>query len=161
MKITLHPSDVLELCLFDKFDYYVLPKEIDRKNWLKENKEFEISEKDALVIGLLKCVETDNLVHKFNEYIDNFMNNRSSKIEDSFRVKKKALLQTIEDFSAKFPEFWEPNNNYKKAKDDLFVYLSEMKQKFENLPSEEFKEKAGTFEYVNCNSIKKSLRYHN
>ncbi len=161
MKILTYPNEIVERGLYDKYEYYVLSKEIDRKKHLEENIEFEISEKDALVIGLLKCVETDNLIHKFNDYIDNFMANKSSRIEDTYKVKKKILIQSTIDFKLKFPDYWQPKPNYAAAKIDLFVYIDEMIIKFENLPTEEIKEKTGTFEYVNCNSIKKTLKYHN
>jgi hypothetical protein len=161
MKILIKPSQIVELCLWNKYEYYVLPKDVDKKKFLNDDLEFEIDEKDAYVIGLLNCVETDNLVHKFNEYIESYMSNRSSRIEDTFKVKKKFLIQTTSDFKSKFPEFWSPRKPYDKALVEVNLYIDDLLTKFESLPTEEIKEKTGTFEYVNCNAIKKILKYHN
>ncbi len=161
MHIIIKPTQIIQMCLWDKFEYYVLSKETDIKEFIKEDKELELTEKDALVIGLLKCVQTDNLVHRLNDYIDSFMNNKSSKIEDVFKVKKKNLIQTVSEFKNKFPETWEPSKDYKQPLKDLFLYIDDLIIKFEGLQPEVIKEKTGTFEYVNCNSIKKNLKYHN
>ena len=69
MQIKILPEDLVRRCLWDSYVYYVLGSDKDAEQLLKENKEFEISERDALVIGLLKVIETSNLIHKFNTYV--------------------------------------------------------------------------------------------
>ena len=70
MTIKIQPEDIVRRCLWDNYVYYILAgsdKEAERL--LAENQEMEISEKDALVIGLLKVIDTDNLIHKFNNHV--------------------------------------------------------------------------------------------
>jgi hypothetical protein len=62
MKIVLCAEDIVKRCLWDTFTYYIVGSEKEAEKILKENKEFERSERDAIVIGLLKVMETDNLI---------------------------------------------------------------------------------------------------
>jgi len=77
MKIAITPEDLVRRCLWDHFVYYILGSDKNAEIMLNENKELELSEKDALVIGLLKTIETDNLIHKFNTYVVDFLTNKS------------------------------------------------------------------------------------
>ena len=61
MQIQVFPTDLVVRCCWDSYVYYVLGSDKDAELILKENKEFEISERDALVIGLLKIIETSIL----------------------------------------------------------------------------------------------------
>ena len=66
MKITICASELIKRCLWDNYVYYIVGSEKEAEKILKEELQFEISERDALVIGLLKIIETKNLIHKFN-----------------------------------------------------------------------------------------------
>ena len=66
MQITIQPEELIKMCLWDSYVYYILGSDKEAEKILKENKEMAISERDALIIGLLKVIETDNLIHKFN-----------------------------------------------------------------------------------------------
>ena len=70
MKISVTPEDLVRRCLWDHYVYYIVGSDKEAEKILKENVEFEVSEREALVIGLLKVIETDNLIHKYNTYID-------------------------------------------------------------------------------------------
>ena len=91
MKIILCAEDLIRRCVWDSYVYYVLGSDKDAEQLLKENKEFEISERDALVIGLLKVIETSNLIHKFNTYVVDFLTNKS--INQGKDVTSNILLQ--------------------------------------------------------------------
>jgi hypothetical protein len=82
---------------------------------LKENKEFEISERDALIIGLLKVIETDNLIHKFNGYIVDLLTNKSINDKGQVLIRKKVIDVSVDKFLDKFPPYWVPNLVYKKS----------------------------------------------
>ena len=69
MQIKITPEDILKRGLWDYYTYYIIGNEKESQELLKNNKEFIISEKDAIVIGLLKVMETDNLIHRFNDYL--------------------------------------------------------------------------------------------
>ena len=64
--------EVLSYCIIGTWDTYAW-------NILKTNNEFILSEKDAIVIGLLKVMETDNLIHRFNDYLMYILSIRSIK----------------------------------------------------------------------------------
>jgi len=69
MKITITPEEIVKRCLWDTYVYYVVGSEKEAERMLKENVEIEVSERDALVMGLLKIVETTNLIHRFNTQV--------------------------------------------------------------------------------------------
>ena len=63
MKIFITPEEIVRLCLWDLYSYYIVGSEKESEKILKENKEIELSEKDGYVIGFLKTMESDNLIH--------------------------------------------------------------------------------------------------
>ena len=89
MQIKVSPEDLIKRCVWDHYVYYVLGSDKNAEQLLKENKEFEISERDALVIGLLKVIETSNLIHKFNTYVVEFLTNKSINQGKDVLVRKK------------------------------------------------------------------------
>ena len=103
MKITIYPEDIVKRCGWDNFSCYVVGSEKEAEKILKENKEFEISERDALVIGLLKIIETDNLIHKFNTYIVDFLTNKSINNNNQILIRKKSFEICVDKFIDKFP----------------------------------------------------------
>jgi len=161
MKILIRPSDILERSLWDNYVYYVVGSEKEAETLLKENKEFEISERDALIIGLLKVIETDNLIHRFNDYLTHFLTVKSIKSEGENYVKKKSIELCIEKFLSKFPTYWNPPLNYKKAMQDLDIYINEVKSKLEKIDVEKITIQNMTHDAYSSNSIKKSLNYNN
>jgi hypothetical protein len=160
MKITLLPEDIVRRCLWDNYVYYVLGSEKEAQRILKENKEFELSERDALVIGLLKCIETTNLIHKFNTYIVDFLSNRSSNSGKLLLVKKKSLNIAVDKFLDKFPDYWIPSPSYKESLKDLVECINEFKDSVSELEVHEVTDQFGTHECVNSNSVKKILKFN-
>ena len=160
MKILIHPLDIIRMCLWDYYVYYVVGTEKESEKILKENKEFEISEKDALVIGLLKVIETDNLIHKFNTYIVDFLSNKSVNNNNQVLIRKKTLEIAIDKFLDKFPSYWIPEPNYEKGLKDLKVYVEEFKIKVEKIEIQKITDQFGTYEFLNSNNIKKLLTFN-
>lgn len=92
MTINIYPEDIVRRCLWDTYVYYVIGgSEKEAERILKENKEIAMSEQDALVIGLLKVIETDNLIFKFNTYIAELLSNRSSKVNEYLLIRKENI----------------------------------------------------------------------
>jgi hypothetical protein len=160
MKIEIFPDQLIKLCLWDHYIHYVVGSEKDGEKILKENKEIELSERDALVIGLLKIIETDNLIHKFNTYIVEFLTNKSIKEKDFLLLRKKAFDLSIEKFLDKFPDYWEPSLNYAKSLKELVEYIGEIKLKVEKLEIHTIVDKNITYEFYNSNSVKKLLKFN-
>lgn len=161
MKIIIKPQDIIERALWDDYKYYVLDKGVDIQKFIDENVEFEISETDALVIGLLKCIETDNLVHRCNQYIEHLVSVRCTKFNGSYYLKKKILVGKLKKYGDKFPDEWKPRPQYKKALVDVKNYIEELLDGVEELSFIENTDNFGTHELIRTNHIKKILNFHN
>jgi len=160
MLIKICAEDLIRRCLWDSYTYYVLGSEKEAELLLKENKEFEISERDALVIGLLKVIETTNLIHKFNTYIVEFLTNKSINQGSTVLVRKKSVEIAVDKFLDKFPDYWVPSSEYKKSLTELVDYIQEFKIKTEKIEIQKVTDQFGTHEYLNSNTVKKSLSFN-
>lgn len=161
MKISIYPEDIVKRCLWDSFTYYIVGSEKEAEKLLKENKEFELSERDAVVIGLLKVIETDNFIHRFNDYLIHFLSVRSIKDKDNFLIKKKSVETAIDKFVDKFPDYWTPNLGYKQSLDDLIVYVNDLRSKIEKMEIIKLSVQNVMYEFYNTNSVKKLLNFNN
>lgn len=160
MQIKIYPEDLIKRCVWDHYVYYIVGSEKESERILKENKEIEISERDALVIGLLKVIETDNLIHKFNTYVMELLTNKSVKEKDYLLVRKKAFDYAIDKFLDKFPDYWEPNLLYTKSLKELVDYVEIMKVEVEKLEVHKIVDKNITYEFYGANNIKKLLKFN-
>ena len=160
MNIKICADEIVKRCLWDNYVYYVLGSEKEAERILKENAEMEISEKDALVIGLLKVIETDNLIHKFNNYVVEFLTNKSMKHQDSLLARKKAFDLAVDKFLDKFPDYWEPTPSYGRSLADLVEYIDAFKQEMEKLEIHKIVDKNVTCEFYGSNNIRKLLKFN-
>lgn len=160
MKIQIFPEEILKRCLWDTYVYYIVGSEKEAEKILKENVELEISERDALVIGLLKIIESINLIFKFNTYTTEFLSNRSIKGEGTLLIKKKIFDLTVDKFLEKFPEYWEPNSAWLKNLNDLKVYIEEFKSELEKLAVFEIEDKNVVYEFYSASAVKKLLKFN-
>ena len=161
MKITLCAEDIVRRCLWDTYVYYIIGgSEKEAERILKENAEIEISEQDALVIGLLKVIETDNLIFKFNTYIAELLSNRSSKVNEYLLIRKKTFDSAIEKFVDKFPDYWVPGLSYVHSLKELVEYVEAMKVEVEKLEIHKVVDKNVTYEFYNSAIIKKLLKFN-
>ena len=140
--------------------FYIIGSDKEAEKLLKKNEEFEISERDALVIGLLKVIETDNLIHRFNTYIVDFLTNKSIRDSDTLIIRKKTLESYIDKFPDKFPDYWVPDVSYKKALIDLMEYLEKIKASVADLEVIQITDQMGTYEFYNSNAVKKTLSFN-
>ncbi len=161
MTIKIYPEDIVKRCLWDNYVYYILggsDKEAERI--LRENGEIEISEKDALVMGLLKVIETDNLIHKFNGYIMELLTNKSLKEKEMLLIRKKTFDLAVDKFVEKFPDYWEPNSLFRRGLEDLVVYVENIKKDVDCLEICKIVDKNVTYEFYNSNSVRKLLKFN-
>ena len=160
MNIKVYPEDIVKRCLWDSYVYYVVGSEKEAEKILKENKEIELSERDALIIGLLKVIETDNLIHKFNTHLVELLTNKSIKEKDYLLVRKKTLDLAVDKFVDKFPDYWLPNSIYTKSLKELVEYIDEIKSDIEPLEIHKIVDKNVTYEFYNSNAVKKLLKFN-
>ena len=161
MKILITPEDIVKRCLYDSSAYYIVGSSKEAERLLKENKEFELSERDAIVIGLLKVIETDNLIHRFNDYLIHFVTVRSVKEKESFLIKKKSIETAINLFLDKFPEAWQPTYSFKTGLEDLVKYVDNLTKNLEKLDVIKMTIQNVNYEFYNANNIKKLLNFNN
>ena len=160
MNIKVTPEDLVRRCLWDHYVYYVVGSDKEGEKILKENKEFEMSEREALVVGLLKVIETDNLIHKFNSYLVDFLANKSINNNNQVLIRKKALEIFVDKFLDKFPDYWIPNSVYKQSLSELVDYIDDFKIKIEKLDVHKVSDQFGTYEFVVSNNVKKLLSFN-
>lgn len=160
MTIKIYPEDIVKRCLWDNYVHYVVGSEKEAEKILRENKEMEVSERDAFIMGLLKIMETDNLIHKFNSYVIELLTNKSHKEKDYLLVKKKVFDFAVDKFLDKFPDYWEPNSLYTKSLKELVEYIDSLKLEVEKLEIHKIVDKNITYEFYNSNSVRKLLKFN-
>jgi len=160
MTIKIYPEDIVKMCLWDNYVYYIIGSEKEAEKLLKDNVEMELSERDALVIGLLKVIETDNLIHKFNTYVMEFLTNKSIKEKEYLLVRKKTFDLAVDKFVDKFPDHWEPNSYWSRSLKELVEYVEAMKILIEKLEIHKIVDKNVTYEFYNSNNVKKLLKFN-
>jgi hypothetical protein len=162
MLIEIYPEEVIKMCVWDNYVYYVLGSEKEAEKILKENSPIRLTERDALIIGLLKVIETDNLIHKFNTYVVEILTNKSihSPQKDGLLIRKKTFDTAVDKFLDKFPDYWEPTVNWTNSLKDLVVCINEMKDELEKLEIHKIVDKNVTYEFYNSNNIKKLLKFN-
>jgi hypothetical protein len=159
MTITLTPHDLIERCLWFDYEYYIL-KDLsagDKAVIVRENKQFTITERDAFVINLLKCIHTDNLVHKMNQFLqDQVVLRHVVDAEGRKLVSRDVMLEQIARFRKQFPASYEPNQKWKNAIHDVERYTDELKAKIMLLQTTLIED----WPHVNVVSFKKILDKH-
>jgi hypothetical protein len=157
MKIFITPEDIMKRCLWDSYVYYIVGSDKEGEKLLKENKEFELSERDAIVIGLLKVIETDNLVHRFNDYITHFLTVRSLKEKENLWIRKKAIETAIDKFYEKFPDYWKPTRAWELAISEMNDYIKKLRSNLEKLEITKLTIQNVSYDFYNANAVKKFL----
>lgn len=159
MKISIFPEELIKRCVWDSYVYYVVGSDKEAQKILEENQEMEISERDALVIGLLKVIETDNLIHKFNTYVSEILGNRSTTNSGQLLIRKRVIDLSIDKFLDKFPDYWIPSTQWSKVLKDLVEYIDTIKSNIEKLEVHIIVDKNMTIEFYGSNNVKKLLKF--
>jgi len=161
MVITIHPSDIIKRCLWNEYKRFCLvdktDDEIDR--FIIEDKPFIISEDDSYVIGLLKVVETDNLVHRFKIHIEDLLKVRSNLFDNKLYINRNVVLNEVKDFKNRFPESFNPDFMYKKAIDELNEKIDEIYKKLEELTIYTKILNDKTYNFVSSNDVKSLINF--
>ena len=135
MILTVQPSDLIKRCLWNEYKKYCLVEQNEENinNIIIEDKPFTLSEEDAYVIGLLKVVETDNLIHRFKSYIEDLLKVRSNLFDNKLYINRNIILNEVKTFKDRFPSAFKPNFIYRKSIDELLIFIDNVYEKLENL----------------------------
>jgi len=159
MQIIVTPSDIIQRCLWDKYKRYIVyekPEE-EIKKLVEDNKPFSLSEEDAYAIGLLKVIETDNLIHRFNENILDVLQIKSNIIKDELYINRTTTLKEISTYMTKFPDYYKAPFNYRQSIEELKKYIEDIDKKVGGLEIINVKNKDKMFAYFRSKDIRKCL----
>jgi len=159
MQILITPEDIIRRCLWLEYKRFCLDKgsklsEEDIKKIIQENKPVVLNEEDAYVIGLLKVVETPNLVHRLKEHMDDVLKGRSNIFNNKLYIIKSVALKEISTFVARFPEDFKPPFEYKKGIEDLKEFSTRIYCEVDKLQTHPFTSGDKVYTYVPSNSVK-------
>jgi hypothetical protein len=159
MIITIKPEDIIKRCLWTDYRRFALKNltEEEINEIIEKNEPTVISEDVAYVIGLLKCIETDNLIHRFNQYLLEDLQIKSNLYEDSLYINKNVINKDVLSFKYRFPEAYKTDKNYLLAIKDVVEYIDILKERMDTLTIKYIVNNEKTYECLNSNEIKKLL----
>lgn len=159
MIITIKPEDIIKRCLWSDYRKFALKNfsEEEIVEIIEKNEPTVISEEVAFVIGLLKCIETDNLVHRFNQYLLENLQIKSNLYDDNLFINKNVIIKDVLSFKYRFPEAYKAEKNYASAIQDVVEYIDALKERMDLLAIKYIVNNEKTYECLSSNEIKKLL----
>jgi hypothetical protein len=159
MIISVTIEDIIKRCLFSDYKRFVLKNKSEQEIQIivKENKPIVLSENEAYAIGLLKCIETDNLVHRFIVHMKEMINIKSTIFDKNVYISVKIIENELESFKKRFPEYWEADLAYAKGISDLNEFITKLQNLIKTFEIFEFKIKDKKVRYFQSKDIKKMI----
>ena len=161
MQILVTPSDIIKRCLWLEYKRFCLKdkKDEELKNLVLDDKPIMLKEDDAYVIGLLKVVETPNLVHRFKDHTEGFLTNRSIINSNKLYIRIYDILNYVSTYKDCFPDYFNPPFEYKKGIDDLKNFIDKIYPEIEKLPIIKIpnKKDGKLVDHYSSNSVKNLL----
>jgi len=159
MIITLNIEDIIKRCLFSDYKRFVLKdkNEQEIQTLVRENKPIVLSENDAYAIGLLKIIETDNLIHRFIVHMKDMINIKSSIFDKNVYMSVRIVENELENFKKRFPEYWVADHVYEKSIDDLITFINSLQEQIKTFEIYEFRVKDKKIRYYSSKDIKKMI----
>ncbi len=159
MNIILTPEDLIKRCLWSDYKRFVLKDKSEQEiqSLVKENKPVVLSENDGYAIGLLKVIETDNLIHRFIVHMKEMINIKSTIFDKSVYISVRIVENELESFKKRFPEYWESDRVYEKSIQDLINYINNLQLLTKTFEVFEFKIKEKKIRYFQSKDIKKMI----
>ena len=156
MQILISPDDLIKRCLWLDYKRFCLKdkNEEEIKKIIEENKPVALNEDDAYVIGLLKIVETPNLVHRLKEHMDEVLKIRSNIFNNKLYIIKSVALKEISQFVQRFPDGFKAPFEYKKGIEDLKEFSEKIYSEVDKLPTQTYPNGDKIYTYVSSNSVK-------
>lgn len=159
MILSLTIDDILKRGLWSDYKRFVLKNKSEQeiKMIVKENKPIVLSENDAYAIGLLKVIETDNLIHRFTVHMKEMLNIKSTIFDKNVFISVKIIENELESFKKRFPDYWEADIEYRDAIIDLKAHIEKLQASVALYEIFEFKIKDRKVRYYQSKDIKKMI----
>lgn len=156
MQIVITPDDIIRRCLWLDYKKFCLKNKNEEEitRIIEENKPVALKEEDAYVIGLLKIVETPNLVHRLKENMDEILKVKSNIFNNKLFIVKSVILKEISTFVARFPDSFKATFEYKKGIEDMKIFSEKIYIDVDKLPTQTFPNGDKIYTYVSSNSVK-------
>jgi hypothetical protein len=160
MIITITPDDIIKRCLWSSYRRFSLRGIPEAKVELivKENKPISIDEELAYVIGLLKVIETDNLIHRFDSHMMEILRIKSTIQQNEVYISMRVVEMELDNFKKRFPSYWIPDSNYEKSLVELKEYVESIQAQIPDVEILEFKVKERMVKYFSSKVIKKLIK---
>lgn len=159
MKIILTIEEIIKRCLWSKYKKFVLKNNTEEEinDIIIKNSLIEISENDAFVVGLLKIVETENLIHQFNLHIVDFLKNKSTINENVVLINKSSLMKEIIEYKDVFPTEYQADIGFIKKIEELKVFIDKIYDDVDKLNITKINIKEKIYTYVRSNEVQKII----
>ena len=163
MQILLSAEEIIKRCLWSKYKKFALNKVPEEKirEIVEKNEPFVIEEELAYVIGLLKVVETSNLVHRFNQDVVHLLNVRSTINNEKVLINKSVIVKEIIEYKNRFPEYYIADKEYSESISELNEYITEVYNKIIEIDEIKITKFKGNIEkvytFLLSNAVKKTL----
>jgi hypothetical protein len=159
MIITLTPDDIIRRCLWTSYRRFSLRgiPEAKIEKIVKENKPISMDEEMAYVIGLLKVIETDNLIHRFDSHMMEILRIKSTIQQNEVYISMRLIEMELESFKKRFPHYWSPDTNYETSLEEMKIYIAKIQEQIPNITIHEFKVKERMVKYLSSKDVKKVI----
>lgn len=156
MIITLTPDDIIRRGLWLDYKKFSLrdKNEGEIQVIVKDNKPVSISEELGYVMGLLKVIETDNLVHRFSTHMIEILKIKSNIFEKNVFISVKIIENELISFRKRFPDYWQADLTYEKSIKALNKFIDEIELAIKDFQIFEFKVKDKKVKYFQSKDIK-------
>jgi hypothetical protein len=157
--ITITPEDLIRRCLWSDYKRFVLKDKSEQEIQIlvKDNKPIVLTENDGYAVGLLKVIETDNLIHRFTVHIKDMINIKSTIFEKNVYISVKIVENELESFKKRFPEYWQADSIYEKSISELIDHIIKLQATIKVFEIFEFKIKDKKVRYFQSKDIKKMI----
>lgn len=156
MNILITMDDIIKRCLWSEYKRFCLKdkSEEEIKKIIEENSPTVIKEEDAYVIGLLKVVDTPNIVHRFKEHMNEILKIKSNIFNNKLFIIKSVVLKEISSFKMRFPDEYKAPFEYKNGIEELKIFTDKVFNEVDKIPTQAFQNQDRTYTYVSSNAVK-------
>lgn len=159
MQILVTPDDMIKRCLWSDYKRFCLKdKTSEEINKIIEDNQITVLDEDsAYVIGLLKIVDTPNIIHRFKLHIDEVLKEKSNIYNNKLYIIRTIMLRDISSFKYRFPDVYKPPFEYKIGIDEMINFSNYLYGEVEKLPIHTFQNQEKIYSYVSSNQVKNLL----